>query len=139
MKIESGRGVGPASTTRKASSAAGAGFAPAADAPARTASAAPAGAAHSLDAILALQAEGVDPERRRRQMRRGAAALDALDGLVRALALGTAPASLKAELEAARRAAEATGEPALDALLREIDIRVAVELAKLERANTEAA
>ena len=134
MKIESGRGVGPSSSASGARRTAAPGFAPATDAPARAAGAAATSAAASLDAILALQAEGLEPERRRRQVRRGKDALDALENLEKALAEGVAPASLRTRLESLRRAAEQTGEPDLDSLLLEIDTRVAVELAKLELA-----
>ena len=136
MKIESGRGVAASSSSGSGPRRAAApGFAPATDAPARAAAAASVSAAASLDAILALQAEGLEPERRARQVRRGKGALDALEELEKALAEGVAPASLRARLEGLRRAAEQTGEPDLDALLLEIDTRVAVELAKLEQAT----
>jgi hypothetical protein len=134
MKIESGRGIAPSSSTRRAGGAAAPGFAPATDAPARAGNVAPTAAPHGLDAILALQAEGFDSERRARQARRGKAALDALEKLEHALVLGAGPESLRAELEAAGRAGEPTGETGLDALLLEIDTRVAVELAKLDMA-----
>jgi hypothetical protein len=134
MKIESGRGVSPSSTARPAVGAAAPGFAPATDGPARAAATTPAAAVHGLDAILALQAEGFDSERRARQARRGKAALDALEKLEHALVLGAGAGALRGELEAARRAAEPTGESGLDALLLEIDTRLAVELAKLDMA-----
>lgn len=138
MKIESGRSVTASSTTRKASGAAAPGFAPALDQPQRTSAATAAHAPHSLDAILALQAEGLNPERRARQVRRGKAALDALEALERAMAEGVAPSALRSELESLRRASETTGEAGLDDVLLEIDIRVAVELAKLEKASPRA-
>jgi hypothetical protein len=137
MKIEGGpsssRGV-TSSSPRRSNSTPASGFEPEMEAPARASAAAPASAPHSLDAILALQAEALDPERRRRQVRRGKDALDALEKLERAIAEGVAPASLRTQLESLRRASEHTGEPDLDALLLEIDTRVAVELAKLEQA-----
>ena len=134
MKIESARGVAASSTVRRAGQAAAPGFAPETEAPARATATSPASAPHSLDAILALQAEGMEPERRRRQVRRGFAALDALEDLEKAMAEGVAPVSLRTLLESLRRAGEQTGEPELDALMLEIDTRVAVELAKLEQA-----
>jgi len=133
MKIESGRGIAPSSTTRKAGAAAAPGFAPAAEGPQRTAATSAASAVTSLDAILALQAEDDPARRRARQSRRGRDALDALEQLEHGLVLGRAPGGLKAQLENLRRAAEPTGEEGLDDVLREIDIRLAVELAKLER------
>ncbi len=137
MKVETSRGVGSSAGTRKASNAAP-GFAPALDAPQRATATNAATAPHSLDAILALQAEGLETERRARQVRRGRAALDALETLERALAEGVAPGSLRNELESLRRASETTGEAGLDDVLTEIDIRVAVELAKLEKASPRA-
>ncbi|MEJ0059517.1 MAG: flagellar assembly protein FliX [Terricaulis sp.] len=134
MKIESGRGIAPTSSTRRAGGAAAPGFAPAADGAPRAASVAPTAAPQALDAILALQAEDFDSQRRARQARRGKAALDTLEKLEHALVLGVRPAELRAELEAAGRAGEPTGETELDALLLEIDTRLAVELAKLDMA-----
>ena len=69
---------------------------------------------------------------RARQARRGRDALDALDKLMRGLTLGTAPGGLIREMQHLRRNAETTGEPGLDSILTEIDIRLEVELAKLE-------
>ncbi|MGE3142979.1 MAG: flagellar assembly protein FliX [Hyphomonadaceae bacterium] len=135
MKVESGRGVGAAGGTRKAGAAAAPGFAPAEGAgpAAPAAGAGPASAAAALDAVLALQAEGFDPGRRRRQVRRAEAALDALAQLERGWIEGRAPGRLRDELAALQAGAAPTGEPGLDAVLLEIDTRVAVELAKLER------
>src|ERR1700755_2648893 len=140
MKIESGRGVSPASGgAKRAGGSAASGFAPSVEGTGRTAATAATSATPSIDALLALQGEGLDPDRRRRQVGRGRVALDALAKLERALADGVAPAALKAELESARRGAEATGEAGLDALMLEIDTRLAVELAKLEQARPQSA
>ncbi|MBL8530143.1 MAG: flagellar assembly protein FliX [Hyphomonadaceae bacterium] len=133
MKIESGRGVGQASGPRRAGQTAAPGFAPSADAPQRASAAAPTGPLTALDAVLALQGEEGPAQRRARQARRGRDALDALETLERGLLSGRAPAGVRAEMEALRDAAEPTGEAQLDAVLLEIDIRLAVELAKLER------
>jgi len=86
-----------------------------------------------LDAIIALQSDEPPAQRRRRQVKRGAEALEALEKLERGLLVGRAPAALKAELESLHFAAAPTGEAGLDEVLREIDIRLAVEIAKLER------
>jgi hypothetical protein len=133
MKIESGRNIGAPSGARRSDGSAPSGFSPNAGAPAKAAASAPVSAPPALDAILALQAEGMGGERRARQVKRGRAGLDALEDLARGLALGWAPGGLIALLEDARRGVEATGETGLDDLLREIDTRLAVELAKLER------
>ena len=134
MKIESGRGVAPSTTARKAGSAAPAsGFAPAVDAPARTSAASAVSSVTPLDAIVALQAEDPGTQRRARQARRGRDVLDALERLERGLLVGRAPAALKAELEHLQNAAQPTGDEGLDEILREIDTRLVVELAKLDR------
>lgn len=133
MKIESGRGISATGGARKAGAGGGPGFAPSAESSAPASAATPVSAAAALDAIVALQAEGFDPGRRKRQVRRAEQALDALAELEKGLVLGAAPASLRTDLLALQSASAPTGEPGLDALLLEIDTRVAVELAKLER------
>ncbi|MGD9967267.1 MAG: flagellar assembly protein FliX [Hyphomonadaceae bacterium] len=133
MKIEPGRNVGPSAAAAKATRTAAPGFAPAADAPARAAAASPTGAVTPLDSILALQAGENPAQRRARQTRRGQEALDALEELEQGLLTGRAPGSLRSRLEALQRRAEATGDDRLDAVLNEIDIRLAVETAKLDR------
>lgn len=135
MKIEGGKGVGPAGGPRRAAGAAAPGFAPSADAPQRAAPASGVQALTALDAIVALQAEGGEGQRRARQARRGRDALDALDELVKDIALGRARPETKAELQRLTQQAENTGDERLDAILIEIDTRLAVELAKLEMAQ----
>jgi len=134
MKIESGRPVTSAGAAKGAGKAAAPGFAPTAEGPQRTAATSATSAVTPLDALIALQAEEDPARRRARQARRGAEALDALEDLERGLLLGRAPGGLKAQMERLRRDAEMTGEAGLDAVLLEIDTRLAVELAKLERA-----
>ncbi len=134
MKIESGRGVAPSTGARKAGSAAPApGFAPAVDAPARTSAASAVSTVTPLDAIMALQVDDPLAQRRARQARRGRDVLDALEQLERGLLVGRAPASLRAELEHLQHAAQPTGDEGLDEILREVDTRLVVELAKLDR------
>jgi hypothetical protein len=136
MKIESGRSVGAASTTKKASQSAAPGFTVAAEAPVKTTVATSVGGVTALDAILALQTDEPPAQRRARQTKRGRDALDALEKLERGLVMGSAPGALKAELESLQHGGEPTGEVGLDAVLLEIDIRLAVEVAKLERGLT---
>jgi hypothetical protein len=133
MKIESGRPVGASSTTKRSGSSAAPGFAPAMDAPQRAAATTGVSAVTALDALIALQTDEPLAQRRSRQARRGRAALDALEELERGLLEGRAPGALRAQLESLQKGAEATGEEGLDAVLREIDIRLAVEAAKLDR------
>lgn len=134
MKIENGRPVAPAyGAPRTSSGAAAPGFIPEAEQPQRAATAAATTNITSLDAIVALQGDETPARRRARQARRGKEALDALEKLEHGLVFGRAPGGLRNEMEALRRAAEPTGEEGLDGVLREIDTRLAVELAKLER------
>lgn len=133
MKIEPGRNVGSSSSAGKTGKTAAPGFAPATEAPQRAAAATPTGAVTSLDSILALQGAEDPMQRRSRQRRRGAEALDTLEELERGLLIGRAPGALKARLEALQGRSEKTGDEGLDAILNEIDIRLAVEAAKLER------
>lgn len=133
MKIEGPRNISSPSGPRKAGSPAAAGFAPATEAPQRAQATAAVGGVAALDAILALQTDEPPAQRRARQAKRGRDALDALEKLERGLLLGLAPAGLRTELESLRRASQLTGEAGLDDVLREIDTRLAVELAKLDR------
>jgi len=132
MKIESGRGVSSSSGSKGAARTAAPGFSVPTDAPQKTAAASGVAAVPTLDAILALQGEEPSGQRRSRQAKRGRDALDALEKLEQGLVLGRAPGGLKAQLEALSRGSEATGDADLDAVLLEIDTRVAVELAKLD-------
>ena len=134
MKVESGRSVGPAGAPKRTGVAAAPGFSPgAADESPQVAGASSLSSVAALDTILALQGEEPLAQRRARQAKRGRAALDALEKLEQGLLSGRAPAGLRAELEHLQRTAQATGEAGLDSVLREIDTRLAVELAKLDR------
>jgi hypothetical protein len=74
-----------------------------------------------------------DPlERRRRAVKRGRTALDALDALKLGLLCGTLETGALAALKSvAAELAERTGELSLDTVLAEIELRVGVELAKI--------
>ncbi len=86
-----------------------------------------------IEALIALQGVEAPEERRRRGVRRGKSALDVLDELKIALLSGALDQAAVGRLRAAATAlTEATGDPGLDAVLAEIDLRVAVELAKIE-------
>jgi hypothetical protein len=84
-----------------------------------------------IDALLALQGvESVD-ERRRRAVKRGHTALDLLDEMKLALLAGRLEPSMLARLKtAAGDLKELSGDPRVDQVLAEIDLRVEVELAK---------
>jgi len=134
MKIEGPRATSAPSSGRRAAGAAeGAGFSLPADGATRSAATAPSAGITHIDALLALQSDDPQKQRRARQTRRGRAALDALEVLAHGLLTGTAPGGLRGELERLRGEGELTGEAELDEVLREIDIRLAVEAAKLER------
>jgi len=88
-----------------------------------------------VDALLALQAVGGPLEGRRRAVRRASQILDILDEVK--LALLDGDLSL-AQLDRLRRTVNEerglTGDPKLEGVLDEIELRAAVEIAKLETA-----
>jgi hypothetical protein len=85
-----------------------------------------------IDALLALQGIEEDPlERRKRSVQRGKRALDVLDDLKIGLLSGNFDASTVNRLrDAAANLKSSSGDPGLDAVLSEIELRVEVELAK---------
>jgi hypothetical protein len=117
------------SSTKRSSST---GFAlPDIAAAAETRSAAPPKAAGSIDALLALQGVEDATERRKRSVQRGRGALDVLDDLKLGLLSGNFDASTVNRLRAAAaNLKSSSGDPGLDAVLSEIELRVEVELAK---------
>jgi hypothetical protein len=86
----------------------------------------------NIDALLALQGIEEDlTERRRRSVQRGKGALDVLDDLKIGLLSGNFDASTVSRLRhAAANLKSSSGDPGLDAVLSEIELRVEVELAK---------
>jgi hypothetical protein len=121
-----------ASTARKTS---GSGFALPEDEPASTqetrGSIAPRATA-GIDALIALQGIEEDPaERRKRSVQRGKGALDVLDDLKLRLLGGQIDQPTVSRLrDAAASLKYSSGDPRLDAVLSEIELRVEVELAK---------
>jgi hypothetical protein len=111
--------------------------------PGATATPAGTGAARTvagIDALMALQGvggvENVD-ERRRRAVKRGHTALDLLDEMKIGLLAGQLdPAMLLRLRVAAADLKDLSGDPRVDQVLAEIDLRVEVELAKVESAAT---
>jgi hypothetical protein len=88
----------------------------------------------TVGSILALQEIGVDPDGDARGRQRGEDLLDRLDELRLALLEGRLPAAAierLAEMVTARRAQ--VSDPRLAEILDEIELRAAVELAKLGR------
>src|ERR1051326_1324818 len=88
-----------------------------------------------IEALMALQGvEGVE-ERRRRAVKRGHTALDLLDEMkLGLLSGGLDPAMLLKLKTAAAGLKDLSGDPRVDQVLAEIDLRVEVELAKVESA-----
>jgi hypothetical protein len=89
-------------------------------------------AAGTIDALLAMQGIEEDPtERRRRSVQRGKGALDVLDDLKIGLLSGNLDGATVNRLrDAAANLKSTSGDPGLDAVLSEIELRVEVELAK---------
>jgi uncharacterized protein YbjT (DUF2867 family) len=85
-----------------------------------------------IDALIALQGFDDPAERRRRAVGKGKAALDVLDQIKLGLLAGTLdPSNLNRLRVAADQLKDRTGEPGLDEVLSEIELRVEVELAKM--------
>jgi hypothetical protein len=124
--------IGPTPTTAATRRTAAAGFSVPTEESGGAPSVRSASGVSSIDALLALQAEGFDPDRRGRQMKRAHASLDKLDAIKRALILGGLDQA-RAGLMALDGAFESTGDAGLDDVLLEIETRRAVELAKMER------
>jgi len=84
-----------------------------------------------IDALIALQGIEDPLERRRRAVQHGARALDALDELKLGLLSGALDQVTLLRLKAvAGDLKDGSGDERLDQVLSEIDLRVAVELAK---------
>lgn len=135
MRIESRpavQGVTPAAAGRRTEAGRGFSLSPALEAAAAQAPAAAATLA-GLDAVLTLQgAQEAPHERRRRQARRGSDLLDGLDRLKAALLTGRVPVGeLQSIAGRLSERAGTSGDPRLDGLVADIELRAAVELAKL--------
>jgi hypothetical protein len=145
MKVS---GAGPVGSTGAArasrpASGGGAAFAPigvgGASDVARPAASAGVSTVASLEALMALQEVGGPLERRRRAAARGGRLLDALEQLKIGMLEGALPrAAVEALARDAREQRQATDDPGLDGVLAEIEMRAAVELAKLEQARVAA-
>jgi hypothetical protein len=129
-RIEGPRPVAAADAGRKTEAASG--FTVPTQSAAAPRAAAPLSAAPALSTILALQGGDPRAETRARLVARGRRALDTLETLQRALLSGEAGEAAERDLRDLGDAREPTGEAELDATLMEIDVRRAVELAKLE-------
>lgn len=91
-------------------------------------------AAGSIDVLIAMQGVEDPVERRKRSVARGRGALDVLDELKIGLLSGAFNGATVARLrDAAANLKQSSGDPGLDAVLSEIELRVEVELAKAAR------
>ncbi len=140
MKVTGPGGIGSSSGARPARSAGGDSFRIFTSEPAGGASQASSVSATQgvmgVEALLALQDVGTPLERKRRAVRRAGRILDTLDDLKIALLEGEISG---VDLDRLRRAVrderDNTDDPALEAVLDEIELRAAVEVAKLEQAS----
>lgn len=133
MRIEGAPPV-PASAPRRESQAAGAGNFAGALAPEAPQAAASAPPPTAIDGLFALQEVADELSGRRRAAARGSALLDRLEELRLALLAGRLPQAQLLHLrDMAREHGPAIDDPKLAQILAEIELRVAVELAKLDR------
>jgi len=98
--------------------------------------AAPVAAAASMVGLLGIQEISADEANRKRHVKRGRVTLEALENLRDALLIGSLSLATVRELEqivAEKR--EQISDPVLSGILDEIELRAAVEMAKLERAG----
>lgn len=138
-KVGYTRPVSAAKPVKKAGSVAATGFADALAAAEGVGAVEATEATSSIAAVGALGgllgAQEVDEReaRRRKEVKRGKLTLDVLSNLRDALLIGSLPYSTIRQLEqlVAQERAE-TNDPTLTAILGEIEVRAAVELAKLE-------
>jgi hypothetical protein len=140
MKVTGPGGIGSSSGVRTARGGGGDGFriiAPeSAAGPSQASSVSATQGVMGVDALLALQDVGTPTERKRRAVRRASSILDSLDALkIRLLEGDLGGDDLQRLLRAVRDERESTGDPNLEAVLDEIELRAAVEVAKLEQAS----
>ena len=137
MKVNSSRPLqGASSAKRKDSASSASAFAPEGAAssggPVSTTALSSASAIGSVDALLALQGAGDALSGKRQATERAFSLLDILDDLKLALLDGVLPRETLVKLmETLQSRRDATHDPRLEAALDEVEIRAAVELAKL--------
>lgn len=103
-----------------------------------TAQASDVAATSALDNLLALQEISEEDIQRRKLAQQGKSMLESLEQLHRQLLIGTLPAHVLLDLR--RQVAlqkQMVNDPKLTAIIEDIEIRAAVELAKLERAMSQ--
>ncbi len=137
MKVTGSSGVGSAQGPRSARGAGGEGFRiampQAAAGPSQASSVSNVSGIVGVEALLALQDVGTPTERKRRAVGRAGRILDVLDDIKVALLDGDLSGGDLDRLRRAVREERAiTDDPKLEAVLGEIELRAAVEVAKLE-------
>ncbi len=137
MRIYGPNGVALGAPAGAARRAGGSGFAlPDAVSATETRPAAVPRAPAGIDALLAMQGVEDPVERRKRSVKRGRGALEVLDELKIGLLGGGLDGAMVTRLrDAAASLKSSSGDPGLDAVLSEIELRVEVELAKADRAG----
>ena len=139
MKVTGPGGIGPSSGARPTRGGGGEGFRiitpQGASGPSQASSVSATQGVMGVESLLALQETGGPLERKRRAVGRAGRILDVLDNIKVALLEGDLAAG---DLDRLRRAVRderaATDDPKLEAVLDEIEVRAAVEVAKLEQA-----
>jgi hypothetical protein len=138
MKVQGPSSSTAAAGARRAYGMAAPGFAlPSAPAegPAQVNRTIPTAALSNVGVLLALQGQDDVTERRRRATRRSNTLLDHLEGIRLAILSGGVTQSQVAGLaQTLREHRDAVDDPALNAILDDVELRAEVELAKLERA-----
>jgi hypothetical protein len=132
MRIYGSNGTALATAPKSTRRAAAAGFSVTEEEPpTQSAAASPLRSITTIDALLALQGVEDSVERKKRAVAKGRKALDVLDAVKLGLLDGSIDQSTLGRLRvAADGLTQSSGDPGLDAVLGEIDLRVAVELAK---------
>ena len=132
MRIHGTNGTALASAPASARRSAGGAFTVSEqETPRNAAAASSLRAVSTVDALMALQGVEDPRERKKRAVAKGRKALDVLDTLKLTLLDGSIDGSMLSRLKvAAEDLGEQTGDPGLDMVMGEIDLRVAVELAK---------
>lgn len=132
MKVETRGGIGGPGAPKRTRPGAGGFVLAESEAAAEPAAVVAPPPAAGLAPLLALQEVDVDGPRRRKALVRGSALLDGLEALRLDLMFGRVPRERLDQLMVLLRGrGEMTADPGLAALLDEIELRAAVELAKL--------
>jgi hypothetical protein len=133
MRIYGSNGTAALATTTPTRRAPAGGFSVTEDDSARgAASSSPLRTVGGIDALIALQGVEDPTERRRHAVKRGRLALEALDELKIGLIGGDlTPGTLQKLKAVAAHLKNGSGDPGLDGVLAEIELRVEVEIAKM--------